>query len=137
MGNWKEITNNIKMTNEEAIEVLEQGELNACNERERVALIMAINSLNKPQGMASSKLLANITITDEQVQEITQAVIDNFDLKKGVWVGIDQEPHEEWECDNCGNIINTYLQDELEEHKYCHKCGAKMSTPWAEMESEE
>lgn len=56
---------------------------------------------------------------------------------KGVWIGIDQYPHEEWECSNCGNIINTYIQDELEEHKYCHKCGAEMSTPWAEMRGEE
>ena len=56
---------------------------------------------------------------------------------KGEWVGIDEEPHEEWECCNCGNIINTYMQDELEEYKYCHKCGAKMSTPWADMRGEE
>lgn len=52
---------------------------------------------------------------------------------KAVWVGIDEEPHEEWECSNCGNIVNTYMQDELEEHKYCHKCGAKMSMPWTDM----
>lgn len=56
---------------------------------------------------------------------------------KGVWVGIDEEPHEEWECSYCGNIINTYMQDELEEYKYCHKCGAKMSTPWADVRGEE
>lgn len=56
---------------------------------------------------------------------------------KGAWVGIDEEPHEEWECSHCGNIITTYMQDELEEHKYCHKCGAAMSTPWAEQRGEE
>lgn len=56
--------------------------------------------------------------------------------RTGVWVGIDQYPHEEWECDNCGNIINADTQDEIEEHKYCHKCGAKMSSSWADMEGE-
>lgn len=54
----------------------------------------------------------------------------------GVWVGIDQYPHEEWECSNCGNIINADTQDELEEHMYCHKCGAEMLMPWADMEME-
>lgn len=52
-------------------------------------------------------------------------------------MGIGEYPHEEWECSNCGNIVITFLHDELEEHEYCHKCGAKIATPWAEMRGEE
>lgn len=64
-------------------------------------------------------------------------LVDVESRPTGVWVGIDEEPHEEWECSNCGNIINTYMQVELEEHEYCHKCGAKMSMPWADVRGEE
>ena len=71
----------------------------------------------------------------ETILKNTEELLEEAKRKErtAVWVGIDEEPHEEWECSNCGNIINTYLQDELEEHKYCHKCGAKMLTPWADM----
>ena len=78
----------------------------------------------------------SIDINDELVFEMIDGVPAIESRPTGVWVGIDEEPHEEWECSNCGNIINTFLQDELEEHKYCHKCGAKMSTPWVDMGGE-
>ena len=75
----------------------------------------------------------------ETVLKNTEEILDEVrrSEKTAVWVGIDQEPHEEWECSNCGNIIDTFLQYELEEHKYCHRCGTKMSMPWADIRGEE
>ena len=50
--------------------------------------------------------------------------------KKGVWVAIDQEPHETWECDLCGFVIDgsgCIDPDEYRDiYKYCPNCGAKM-----------
>lgn len=83
---------------------------------------------------------SNGRIFDQQFFASNEAIDNAIKLlsrPKGVWVGIDEEPHEEWECSNCGNIINTYMQDELEEYEYCHKCGAKMSPPRADMRGKE
>ena len=38
------------------------------------------------------------------------------------WVGIDDEPYEDWECDNCGFII-TGIE---EPYRFCPNCGKKM-----------
>lgn len=42
-------------------------------------------------------------------------------IKHGHWIGIDDFPHETWECDRCGKIIETD-----EPPHYCENCGAKM-----------
>lgn len=71
-----------------------------------------------------------LKVYEEVRDEINYMPSVEIDRPSGVWVGIDEEIlHEQWKCSNCGNILDTYWQDELEEHKYCHKCGAKMSTP--------
>lgn len=45
----------------------------------------------------------------------------------GHWVGIDDFPHEDWECDKCGGVITgTFLNSPCDEYPYCPKCGAKM-----------
>lgn len=41
--------------------------------------------------------------------------------KHGHWIGIDDFPHETWECDRCGKIIETD-----EPPNYCENCGAMM-----------
>lgn len=41
--------------------------------------------------------------------------------KHGHWIGIDDYPHETWECDRCGKIIETD-----EPPNYCERCGADM-----------
>lgn len=50
--------------------------------------------------------------------------------KTGVWVAIDQEPHETWECNMCGFVIDgsgCIFPDEYRDtYKYCPNCGAKM-----------
>lgn len=49
----------------------------------------------------------------------------------GHWVDIDEEPHEDYECDKCGYTISTYTAniEPHTEYKYCPNCGAKMVEP--------
>ena len=49
--------------------------------------------------------------------------------KIGHWVPIDDEPHEEYECDRCGYIsCSTFGPGGIEgtRYNYCPECGAKM-----------
>ena len=49
--------------------------------------------------------------------------------KTGNWVPIDDEPHEEYECNRCGFISwSTFGPGGVEEgrYNYCPECGAKM-----------
>lgn len=48
--------------------------------------------------------------------------------KMGHWIGIDEEPHEDYECDRCGYVVSTYTAniEPHTEYKYCPNCGAKM-----------
>ena len=52
--------------------------------------------------------------------------------KSGVWVEIDDEPHEVWECDHCGFVIDGSGCIEPYEYRdtynYCPNCGAKMES---------
>ena len=45
----------------------------------------------------------------------------------GTWVGIDDYPHEEWECDECGCIVSN-SDDPWNYWHFCPNCGAKMVT---------
>ena len=42
------------------------------------------------------------------------------EVRHGNWVGIDDFPHETWECDRCGRII------EGDRENYCPNCGSRM-----------
>ena len=54
----------------------------------------------------------------------------NPQLKTGHWIGIDEEPHEVWECDHCGFVIDGSgcidPYDYRDTYKYCPYCGARM-----------
>ena len=69
---------------------------------------------------------------DEQAWRIADAEIDKLQsvtpAKKGRWVPVDEEPHENYECDNCGYMASTWTANikPSEEYKYCPNCGAKM-----------
>lgn len=43
--------------------------------------------------------------------------------KTAAWVGIDEFPHEDWECSACGYIYNGD-----EPTRYCPGCGARMES---------
>lgn len=42
-------------------------------------------------------------------------------VRRGAWVGIDDDPCEVWECDRCGNIVERETQP-----NFCEECGADM-----------
>lgn len=48
--------------------------------------------------------------------------------KTGHWIAIDEEPHEDYECDRCGYVCSTFTANikPNEEYKFCPNCGAKM-----------
>lgn len=50
--------------------------------------------------------------------------------RTGTWIGIDEEPHETWECGLCGFVIDagSWRNPEAcrDSYKYCPSCGAKM-----------
>ena len=55
---------------------------------------------------------------------VVEAIKVGTVFKQGCWVGIDEEPHEDWECNNCGFVI--WADENIEKFHYCPNCGAKM-----------
>ena len=50
------------------------------------------------------------------------------DREKGTWVSVDEEPHEDYECNVCGYVCSTFTANikPEEEFKFCPNCGADM-----------
>lgn len=48
--------------------------------------------------------------------------MDAQPVRTAAWVGIDDFPHEDWECSACGHLYIGYH----EPSKYCPGCGARM-----------
>ena len=75
----------------------------------------------------------------------TQMIPKDWDIKYkpidnwGHWVPIDDEPHEEWECDRCGYTeyaeVNDYVYNSLP--NYCPNCGAAMFSELLEENEDE
>ena len=42
----------------------------------------------------------------------------------GVWIGIDDYPNDDYECNNCGRVI--YDIEDIGEYRFCPSCGADM-----------
>lgn len=67
---------------------------------------------------------------DEAIYSIEHLPSVTPERPKGVWVSIDEEPHEEWECDHCGFVIDgSGCIDPIEYrgiYKYCPNCGRRM-----------
>lgn len=56
-------------------------------------------------------------------------ILENLPTAKpdtGAWVGIDDFPHEEWECNQCGKVVYTDCEIGIEDYEYCPHCGAEM-----------
>ena len=55
-------------------------------------------------------------------------IIAEQEQKSGKWIGIDEKPHEDYECSCCGYVVSTFTAniEPHTEYKYCPNCGAKM-----------
>ena len=50
---------------------------------------------------------------------------DVREVKMGHWIGVDEFPHEDWECDVCGS--QAFGNDRIpQEFHFCPNCGADM-----------
>ena len=66
----------------------------------------------------------------EDIDKIFQETCKELEEKQtiGVWVPIDDEPHEDYECSECGKWVttgNANIKPE-EEFRYCPNCGTRM-----------
>ena len=67
--------------------------------------------------------------TERRVMRAIESIL--YDLptpKQGQWIAIDEEPHEDYECDRCGYVISVYTAniEPHTEYKYCPSCGRRM-----------
>lgn len=128
------------MTNQEAITIignLEDKDIlyNPCDVQD--AKTMAIKALEQePCEDAISREAVldlakkGVLVSNGNYKSVCKAInelpsVNPQEPKTGHWIGIDEEPHEDYECDKCGNIITTWNEPTLD-YKYCFKCGAKM-----------
>lgn len=77
----------------------------------------AIDALTKTSGIRGDALKALYDLPPVTPAE-----------KVGRWVGIDEEPYEDYECNKCGYVVSTFTAniEPHTEYKYCPNCGAKM-----------
>lgn len=73
------------------------------------------------------------TLADDLKSCAIHSAIEELKQRKtSVWVAIDQEPHETWECGLCGFVIDGSCCIDPDEYrdiyKYCPNCGAKMES---------
>jgi rubrerythrin len=58
-------------------------------------------------------------------------VADVRPVARGTWVGIDDFPHDDWECDHCGCVVEN-TNDPWNYYHFCPNCGADMREKAAE-----
>lgn len=51
--------------------------------------------------------------------------LDARPVVRGTWVGIDDFPHDDWECDHCGCVVES-TNDPWNYYHFCPNCGADM-----------
>lgn len=120
------------MTREEALQILDT--IPTIGEQVD-ALEMAIQALSQePCEDAISRHKAIVMITayegkSAQIEALEQLPSVN-PQKSAKWIGIDEEPHEDYECNRCGYVCSTFTANikPSEEYKYCPNCGAKMES---------
>lgn len=70
-----------------------------------------------------------IKATPEKYKTLAHKILERGTLvKTGHWMAIDEEPHEDYECDKCGYVVSTYTAniEPHTEYRFCPNCGAKM-----------
>lgn len=70
-------------------------------------------------------------IPHESVTEFADRCRECGKMRKGHWIAIDEEPHEDYECDRCGYIASTWCEyiKPSDEYNYCPNCGCRMVEP--------
>lgn len=101
----------------------------------RQAVLDGLASIAKAKAKsdAQKSLMGRVMFFTEHLPSVTPQP------KTGYWVGIDEEPHEVYECSRCGRVVSTFTAN-IEPHieyKFCPNCGAKMVESQAESEGEE
>jgi rubrerythrin len=59
----------------------------------------------------------------ENIRQLPAA--DVRPVVRGHWIGIDDFPHDDWECDHCGCVVES-TNDPWNYYHYCPNCGADM-----------
>jgi len=78
------------------------------------------------QGMCGWHTDDICALTNIEVDILAEAIKNGTELTQSVWVGIDDEPHEDWECGNCGFLFEGMDFPEIKQMHYCPGCGAEM-----------
>ena len=73
---------------------------------------------------------ASYTLKPESLKDVIKVIEnDPTEEKTAAWVGIDQEPHEVYECNACGWLL---YDEDWTDFKYCPNCGARMEVDHAD-----
>ena len=82
-----------------------------------------VSKIGKPNQYSSGCFYKDVVKCLDDLPSVTQ--------KSGKWIGIDEEPHEDYECSCCGYVVSTFTAniEPHTEYKYCPNCGAKMVEP--------
>lgn len=85
------------------------------------------DTISRQAALEAIEELKNRYFDRKVVLAKAQDVVNNLPtidpVKHGKWIGIDDYPHETWECDQCGCI---YEEMPSWTPNYCPNCGAKM-----------
>lgn len=97
-----------------------------CNQLEndtisRKAALNALNKLDVSDGVGISSVACSLQ--EEAIRSIENLPSVQQERNQGHWVGIDDEPCETWECDQCGCIQECF---EDERPNFCPQCGSDM-----------
>jgi predicted nucleic acid-binding Zn ribbon protein len=135
------------MTREEAIEQLQDAKDGYKEYLSNDALDIAIKALEHPEKNVVAVVPCGDCISRADAihavsEALERAFVEHEDIankligklpavtpqepKTGHWVGIDEYPHEDYECDNCG-FIHTFIDGHTAQYNYCPNCGADMS----------
>ena len=68
------------------------------------------------------------TVAHRIIDSISESIdkLPSVEQEETVWVPIDEEPHEDYECNNCGRVVSVCSVniDPNEVYKFCPSCGA-------------